>query len=256
MTAIVAIQCTDGIVIGSDSAMTQNLGQLQFFGQVGYNKVRLIGGQIIAAVSGNLDCHHRCCAALEAWAAHPEINISRMSDVDFGTQVSLLFRNTLGSTGIDPTQLDYNAVIAFPSINGPALVQISAQNQFQPQFVSHDGLWFMSSGSGIFYTNPFLGFLRRVFWPDGPPNVAGGLFSAYWALAHACDVSPGGIAEPLKFAVLQEREGQPEAREASQEEMQLHKEYFDSVNQHLREFKSKMEGDDSAADIPAPPVED
>ncbi|MEO1015352.1 MAG: hypothetical protein AAFX08_09235 [Pseudomonadota bacterium] len=252
MTAVVGILCADGIVIGADSALTQSAGQVPLLGQTSYRKIRIVNQNIIAAVAGDGDCHIRCCDALQAWANANDISQHGM--VDGAVLLSNLFRNALSNTAQQAQQYVYDPVIGYPCKEGLGLISFSAQQNFQPKFALPDGLWFMTAGSGLFHTTPFLGFLRQVFWSESRPNVGGGTFTAYWALRHACDISPGGVAAPLDFVVLEKVNGSVAARQLDPSELDGHEESLNEVNKRLRQFKDTLENVGDA--VEPPPVKD
>jgi hypothetical protein len=119
------------------------------------------------------------------------------------------------TTGVAKGQIEFGCLVAFQLGASYKLLEFSVAH-LQPEFKT-PGLWFASMGSGQPITDPFLGFLRRVFWPpqkQESPGISEGIFFATWALIHAIDVNPGGINGPLQLAVLKTDEtGQPRARE-------------------------------------------
>ena len=106
--------------------------------------------------------------------------------------------------------IPYSALVAYKANNRPCLCELIGPNGFQPEVKRADDLWFTSMGSGQAITDPFLALFKSIFWADGPPDIKGGMFTAYWALKHACDVNPGGINTPIRIAVLGQRSGRLE----------------------------------------------
>lgn len=60
----------------------------------------------------------------------------------------------------------------------------------------------VAAGSGQAIADPFLTFLRRIFWHDQPPTVSSGIFAVTWTLHQAIEVSPGGLSGPIEIAVV------------------------------------------------------
>ena len=58
---------------------------------------------------------------------------------------------------------------------------------------------FIAVGSGQPLADPFLAFIRRVFWKDHLPNLNEGIFAALWALSQAIEVNPGGVSNPIQW---------------------------------------------------------
>src|SRR5690606_12875728 len=48
---------------------------------------------------------------------------------------------------------------------------------------------FIAVGSGQQLADPFLAFLRRIFWKDHLPTLNEGIFAALWTLKHAIDLN-------------------------------------------------------------------
>jgi hypothetical protein len=106
-------------------------------------------------------------------------------------------------------------------------------------------------GSGQYCADPFLAFLRRIFWPNRQPNLAEGIFATWWTLDQAIKTSPGGIAEPKQITVLEMKDSKPVCRELPEAEIDLHKEAVTNAENHLKEFNLKPPA--AAPPIPAPP---
>src|SRR5207245_1801501 len=57
---------------------------------------------------------------------------------------------------------------------------------------------FVAIGSGQATADPFLAFIRRLFWPSKLPATGEGLFAGVWTVRHAIHTSPGGVADPIQ----------------------------------------------------------
>ena len=108
------------------------------------------------------------------------------------------------------------------------------------------------AGGGQQITDPFLALLRSVYWKDGPPNVQGGIFSALWALRHACEVNPGGIKEPINIAVLVREKGKLVARMLTEADLQEHGNMVDEATKHMAGFRETVLGETGASAVPKP----
>jgi hypothetical protein len=123
---------------------------------------------------------------------------------------------------------------------------------FQSEIKKVDDLWFASSGSGQSITDPFLALLRKVFWKDGAPTVQGGIFTALWALQHACEVNPGGINEPIKIATLTRDKGKLRAKILEDVELAEHLNMVAEASRHMASFRDILEGKGKLSDVPIP----
>ena len=52
---------------------------------------------------------------------------------------------------------------------------------------------FISLGSGKMSADPFLGFLRKVYWPSNLPTIQEAALAAYWTIRHAIDMKVLGV---------------------------------------------------------------
>ena len=66
-----------------------------------------------------------------------------------------------------------------------------------------DDAWFAVIGSGAFIAGPFLGFLRRLLYPNSQPKVEEALPILVWALTQTFHFNTGGIQGPAQIGVLQ-----------------------------------------------------
>jgi hypothetical protein len=244
MTAIVGIRCADGVVIGADSSATFGDGHaLRTIEQQTGHKLEIIGGKLIVAGTGYVGHQQRFCeVARKLWN---EKKLSGVSAIEGAKLIAQAGVNDFSQTIPGPhlaTGIQYAALVAYPAGGQPCLCELPGRLGFQPEVKQPDDLWFASAGSGQPITDPFLAMLREVFWHDGPPNVQGGIFTAYWALKHACDLNPGGIKEPIDIAVLEFKKGQLEARKLAQEELDEHSNVVDDAKLHLRSFRDLLDG--------------
>ena len=119
--------------------------------------------------------------------------------------------------------------------------------------VRFDG-WYASMGSGQLITDPFLGFMRRVFWRDDLPASQDGIFAVTWALQNAIEINPGGINGPMQIAVLGPgKKGQLFARLLEDSELAEHKVYVEGAISHLRNYARHSSVEDTPA-LPEKPT--
>ena len=169
--------------------------------------------------------------------------------VDFCTMISTNMRVNFSSTG---GLGQYGCLLAFPYHQGETHLCEFGIPDLQPEFKT-EKIWYGSMGSGQTLTDPFLAFIRKLFWKDGMPNIEEGIFAAVWALQHAIEFNPGGIAGPIDIAVLSKQDnGEFKSHFLSAAEVEEHinniKEIENKITQHQKQFKSEL-----AKDIPKPP---
>lgn len=261
MTSIVGIRCTDGVVIGTDSAATFGDGSLRTIEQPTNRKIEIIGDKVIVAGTGYVGHHQRFAAKVKKlW-----------DDNSFRDLDPLEFAKKLAQAGLEefhatrPHVLQYAALVAFQATKNkePALCELPQGSMhpgiqvpgpaFQPELKDpKDHLWFASAGSGQPITDPFLALFRGIFWKDGPPDLRGGKFTAMWALKHACEVNPGGIKEPVKMAVLEAGKNGYAARMLSDDDLAEVENIVSDASAHFGRFKNILRGEANAAEVPKP----
>lgn len=239
MTSIVALRCSDGVVVGSDSAVTLGGGggQLNTIEQHTGQKVRLIGEDIILTGTGSLGLMQRFYAAVSRKHAAGKLN-EVPSGIEFAKKLCDIGLRDFQSTHL--TEINFSAYVAFMSNGEPHLCELDGGDHFQPEMKEPLDLWYVSGGVGQQITDPFLALLREVFWPDGPPNLRGGIFTALWALKHACEINAGGVGYPLHIATLDSRTGK--ARILSEEELAEHENMVQAASTHLGAFRDILKG--------------
>jgi hypothetical protein len=124
---------------------------------------------------------------------------------------------------------------------------------FQPEFKT-EKIWYCSMGSAQAITDPFLGFIRRVFWQDGLPSVQDAAFAVAWTLQHAIDLNTGGVNGPVRIAILQQgADSKLHARQISEQEISDHTALAKEAEAHLRTFGKAMDPGEDTAEVPRPP---
>ena len=258
MTSIVGIRCRDGVVIGADSSATFGDGaNIRTIEQPTERKIQIIGDKIIVAGTGSIGHSQRFVAIVNKLYTDKEF--MKGSALSIG---KLLSKNGLKEFGETFVQvLDYAAFVAFEAEGHPVLCELTRgamtkdqPTAFQPEIKEPGDLWFTSAGSGQHITDSFLALFKEIFWKDGPPNVRGGIFTALWALRHACEINPGGIKEPVRIAVLaREKKGMLRARTLDKDEIAEHENVVTDATEHMRGFLEILEGRAEASDLPQPP---
>jgi len=247
MTSIVGVLCKDGIVIGADSSATfVHNGTFRTIEQP-TEKLEVIGDKVIVAGTGHVGFGQRFI----------EIVGNHWRQKTFNEQPSLIakylcreaiedLRGTYAPLGA------YGALVAFPHKDkGLCLCEFDVQS-FQPEFKT-DKLWYCSMGCAQPITDPFLGFIRGVFWKDGPPSLQDGIFAVTWTLQQAIDLNPGGVGGNIRIAVIERTKGsQFGARIIEEQVLQESQQLINEAKKTLRELRDSHRITDSP-DIATPP---
>lgn len=241
MTTVVGVLCQDGVVIGTDSAATFGSGDNRTIEQP-TKKIYLVGDSILAG-TGQVGLGQRFRAVLEKTRSDGKMKGSPLEGVKTLCREGIA---DFGSTSAPKGQ--YAAVVAFPTTKwGPQLCEFAASD-FQPE-LKDERLWWVSLGSAQPITDPFLAFIRRVFWQDGPPSLADAIFAVTWTISHAIDTNPGGVNGPIHIAVM-ENAGKPRLLDPT--ELDQHLQNVAAAEQHLRSFSHLLQ-DGEAKELPRPP---
>ena len=233
MTILVGIKCKDGVVIGADSSATMvQAPNLRTIEQK-VKKISVIGNRVIVAGCGQGGLGQRFTAVMKSAWEHKD----KPFNMPAQEVVKYLARHAIEDfryTGL--TNVEFGALVAFPTAHKSNLCEF-ALGDFQPELKTDDSLWYVSMGSGQLITDPFLGFMRRVFWKDGLPSSQEGIFAVYWALQNAIEINPGGINEPMQIAVLgPDKKGKLFARLLEEAELAEHKNSVEAAIAHLGNF--------------------
>jgi hypothetical protein len=141
-------------------------------------------------------------------------------------------------------------MIGLPISRKPVLLQFD--HQCAPEEATRE-LPFIALGSGQAIADPFLAFLREIFWKDKEPSIGDGVFAATWTLLHSIRTAPGGIAEPIEIAVLKKENGDLAGRILDPAELEEHRLSVAAAEEHLADYRSELStepGDDDIPDMP------
>lgn len=246
MTAIVGMLCNDGVVIGADSSSTFSTGRERTIEQPS-EKISIIGGSIIIAGTGQVGLDQRFTEVVSGVWSNKQFQ--QGTPMQIAKVLSANGINDFASTGLSPGA--YGALVAYPNNKKPCLCEF-AISDFQPEMKTADRIWYCSMGSGQNITDPFLAFMRSVFWADGrQPNVREGVFATAWALEHVVDCNPGGVDGPISIAVLERNRNNLAARRIRDEELDEIREHIDEAKTRLRDFIVDFQLDE-VPEIPKP----
>lgn len=258
MTLIVGIKCSDGIVVGADGAATLGaMGQGTIRQSI--HKLNIIAHKLIVGVSGPIGLSQRFNWRIEEmWLGNklsgkkcPEaMNIMRKElwkDIEGEMQAAAIAQQTIGRAALQSALS--SSLVALPLDKKFALIQFD--QQAAPEEAT-ESLPFVCIGSGQPIADPFLAFIRKIFWPEGMPSLEQGIFSAVWTLDHAIETNPGGVADPTQIMVLEQDGKDFKARELEKSELQEHREAINSAELALQKFRTLNVGGDSSPP-PEPP---
>jgi hypothetical protein len=117
---------------------------------------------------------------------------------------------------------------------------ISLDHQGMPEQATDD-LPFVAIGSGQLIADPFLAFLRRIYWPDRLPNVEQGIFTTVWALFHAISTHPGGVGMPIQVVTLRKEADKVwRSKEIPEQTWQEHLQMIEAIEKGIQTLPKQM----------------
>ena len=239
MTVIMGLLCNDGIVIGSDSAVTFSNSNLSTIEQE-CKKIDVIHKKVILAGTGQVGLCQRFALIIERYWLREDLDVKH--NIDIGKDLSYTY-NKLGKFG---------AIVAFHHKNDFHLCEFGL-NDFQPEF-KNSKIWYVSMGIGQNIADPLLGIIKHFFMKEGIPNLQQGIFYLLWALEHTIKLSPTGIKGPSQIATLSRLEDNNiETRILKVEELSEHHENIEGLDKHILEYKNLLEGIPTKIEIPKIP---
>ena len=219
------------MVIGTDSASTFGAANSSTIEQP-TNKIHIVADEVIVAGTGQVGLGQRFAEHIRGkWRSNAYKNLSPL---EIGKHIARGGMEDFGFTGAPKGQ--YAALVAYPCNSAPHLCEFAIAD-FQPE-MKDDRIWYVSLGSAQTITDPFLGFLRDVFWYAGRPNLQEAIFCVTWALDQAILLNPGGVNGPIQLAVLERpKVNEFRARLLPDDELALHRQNVEAAKLHLRAFR-------------------
>lgn len=259
MTLIIGVRCSDGVVIGADSAAT--LGALgQHTVQQSFTKVEIIDSKLLMAVSGPVGLAQRLEGEVrsawlkqelkgESWQVMTAIRQRFHQHLKDEFEAATMAQPVIG--GAAASSAISHSLLAMPVKKRPRLFQFDHQGA--PEEATED-LPFVCIGSGQLLADPFLAFLKAVFWEQGKlPPLADAEFATVWTIRQAIDFAPSGLSDPVQVYRLESQGSNWVARKLAEEELQEHFQAIDEATQKLKDFRSALQsGSQTTAPPPAP----
>lgn len=246
MTLLVGVLCSEGVVIGADSAATMgSLGQMTV--RQPTVKVEIVRGQALIATSGPVGLGQRLAGEFGDLLAQGKIPpktkpYKAMTTLrqSFLTHIAVELeaaKVAIPVVGVQAAQASaISATLLAMSLDGrPRMFQFDHQGA--PEEAT-DRLPWVCLGSGQMIADPFMAFLRGIFWEDGElPTIAEGTFAVVWTLEQAIDVSPAYLAPPIRVFTLTQEGQAVAAIQLDETELQEHKQAVATARQLLKDWR-------------------
>lgn len=258
MTLLVGVLCSDGVIIGADSAFTMGVTAqgLPTVRQSGL-KIEVVLGRALIATSGPVGLGQRLAGEFEDVLRENRIPANSKSHKVMG-----ILRETFRG----PIEGELKAAVVAQQVIGPQAAGSSALSatllamsvegrprlyQFDQQGAPEEAtakIPFICLGSGQIIADPFMAFLRGLFWEKGElPTISEGKFATVWTLNQAIELSPGGLAVPIRVFTLRQDGPRCEARQVDDAEVQENLQAVAEARDQLRQWRTVDRT------VPAPP---
>lgn len=235
MTLIIGVRCTDGVVVGADGAATYATSSGQFTVIQPTSKLKIMHDCVIMGFSGLVGPGQLYSDRIESlWRDCAEIRQARLPDMQ------RLIINTFRQEATQTSIAAPSSLIAMPAggLGGTAELIEWDPLSGTPESITGDTPY-RTIGSGQVLADPFLAFLRRIYWQDAPPVLSQGVFAVVWTLLHAIHTNPGGVDYPIEVATLSPQDGGFVARLLQNAELDEHRESVTRAEEHLRRFSEE-----------------
>jgi hypothetical protein len=259
VTVLVGVRCTDGVVIGADSAATSSHGPQRLIQIQSTDKINIVGNRVIIACTGPVGLSQRFQGIVKSaydapkkWFQKPLNECLREI-----TRATLQDFEQTGVQRMPPQQggLGFGSLMAAP-VDGSAQLVEFGSTDFQPE-IKRDQLHFVAMGSGQVLAEPFMAFVSRVLWGGKPPDVQLGAFGLYWVLSHTIQFAPGGVGKPIKIAILKKEKGDWIARSVEGDDLQEPEQHVAEIEKLIGRYPvAVVEGATDATPPPMPPKDE
>jgi 20S proteasome alpha/beta subunit len=245
VTLLVGVLCSNGAVIAADRQATHGAMGQATVGQ-SVTKVQVINDEALYATSGHKGLGQQLCAVVEN--KQPEFrnqrydaNIVKLQKdmrplVDGAFITAGLAARVIGNAAATSDSL-CGALLAAGFKDGLKLIEITPQ--VSVEYMTKD-MPFISMGSGKPSADPFLGFLRKVFWPNDLPTIQEGALAAFWTIRHAIDMKVLGVGFDVDVFTVQPAAKTFAARQLDDAELAEHVDFMKAAEQALRGVRDAM----------------
>jgi 20S proteasome alpha/beta subunit len=247
MTLVVGILCADGAVIAADKQASHGyMGQMTVSQSV--TKINLIDDLGLFAYSGPIGLSQQLCQVIQA-------DIKQLADRNYHSYIPLCQKkvrevldpawNTARlATGVigQAAQADVLGAGLFAAKfkDGVKLAEISPQGG-----VEHlsDGIPFVCLGSGKANADPFLRYIRYIFFQEKRPNLNEAVLAAYWTVRAAIDAGSPGVGLGIDVFVLDNTNAKTcRARRVDEVELAEAKSLIGEAEDAWRQIRERIRG--------------
>ncbi|HHJ17596.1 MAG TPA: hypothetical protein ENJ80_12940 [Gammaproteobacteria bacterium] len=248
MTVVVSFYCQDGVVIATDSMLTNSMGNIGTTETKG-KKLYTLQPNHLFAFAGDPALAARFRALLEQGVIGTLLQQNIPLDYATGTTIAAISHFTATSL-----QFPINLSCCVSFVHGDQHHCAYFGSDMQPRLLDSDHYW-MVFGSGKQYADPFLAFLTGIFCKR-QPTTNEAKFLAAWVLDHVIQTNTGGVNGPIQMAVLQR---QPDGvsygiEDLTEQDIEDQLQVIEDAKAKLVEWRNIMSGSVEDPDATPPPT--
>jgi 20S proteasome alpha/beta subunit len=258
VTLLVGVLCSNGVVIAADRQATHGALGVQTVGQP-ITKVRVIRDEVLYATSGHNGLGQQFGAIVEGKQQEFKnqgyhSNIIKLQQAlrslaDAALKTATHAAGVIGNAAASDCLC--GGLLAAGFRDGLKLIEITPQ--IAVEYMTAD-LPFISMGSGKASADPFLGFLRKVYWPTNLPTIQEGALAAYWTIRHAIDMKVSGVGFDVDVFTIEPKDKAFVARRLTDAEVAEHVDFIKASEEALRGFRETIAAPPAAAPVETPPT--
>lgn len=199
MTLIVGIPCSDGVVIGTDSAAT--IGPIVL---PGMPKVHSIADCALVACAGRLGPIQRFLSVVSRRYGADQLLDADGTLVEEGRELTAkVFQNFQSTGGIEGRCRSVVALGLDHGVREWGLISFDFGSEpGSGTFEVVRGFPFVALGSGSAAAMPLMAFVRKVFWSGSQPSVVDAIFAIAFVMETAIEIAASGVGGKLQVGVL------------------------------------------------------
>lgn len=203
MTLIVGVRCQNGIFVIADGATTIGAASRRT------RKIAVIDETAVATagtvgLGGQLRHQLKTTLArLRETEPHSRLDFitaTRLAMWEVIHSETRIARDHCDLTGGHPLDLTSSETLIACYHQGDPLL-VTYDELAAPTEVTED-MAITAIGSGSQFALAFLGFIRRLAWPERLPTLEEGRFAAMWTMRQVIRTVSGGVADPIQAVLL------------------------------------------------------
>jgi hypothetical protein len=249
LTVIVAVRCSDGVVVGADDVTLLTVGDFPIV-RVPTKKLAVIENAVLVATAGDVGLRQRFEYLVEQAYGEGKFNGSWIKAAEYIAETAVKAFKRTGARNKNKGY-DLSALMAAPFHGRHELIEF-ADGNLQP-LKKTDEVHFASLGIGQHLADPFLAFISRVLWKGQAPTVRIGTIGVLWALTHAYHCAPTGVGEPGRLGVLSKKDSSWSAEIFDYSDLSEQTQHVRAIESGLPDFALQITERTGVAPPPTPP---